>query len=122
MPETFNPTVVLAYNRARARAASARAEKALARLGAPARETAMRREALTPAQRAAAIKAKEGPLGWVFEGASLEDVIADSRFLKKVVNIYKARPRMRGGHSTTLHLRNGRTVKLNTSTGELIRP
>jgi len=90
------------------------------KLGAPKR-TRRKVRPITAEQRAAAYRAKRGPLAWLFAGSSPEDVIADSRTLKKIHGIYKARPRMRGGW-TTIHLPSGKTVKFDTRRGEVIRP
>jgi hypothetical protein len=128
MPETFNPTVLLTYQRTRERAAAARAERALARLGSSAREDrgprAKRRKMapLSAEQRAAAYRAKRGPLAWLFTGSSPEDVIADSSFLKKLVAIHRMRPELRRTGRSIVHLRNGGTVKFNPRTGEVLRP
>jgi hypothetical protein len=126
MPEAFNPVVLLAYQRARERTAAARAERALARLGSPANQrsatakVATRRKApLSAEQRAAAFRAKRGPLGWIVAGSSPEDVIADSSFLRKIVNIYKVRPYMRYSGRSTINLPSGKTVRFHPSTGKV---
>ena len=129
MAEYFNSAVLLAYQRARERTAVARAEQALARLGAPARSdrahkvTTRRKAPISAEQRAAAFRAKRGPLGWLFAGSSPEKVIEDSTTLRKIAHIYKVRPRMRNSSArTTIHLPSGKAVKFNTRTGEVVRP
>jgi hypothetical protein len=85
--------------------------------------TATRREVrLSAEQRAAAYRAKRGPLAWLFEGSSPEDVIADSRTLRKIMRIYRDRPRMRHSGRCEIHLPSGKTVKFNARTGAVIRP
>ncbi len=116
-----NPQVYLAFQRARMRAIQARTEKKLGRSVETATRRPRREIHLDAEQRAAAYKAKRGPLAWLFAGSSPEDVIADSRFLKKIHGIYKARPRMRGGW-TTINLPSGRSVKFDTRRGEVIKP
>ena len=112
-----NPQVYLAFQRARTKAIAARAEKKLGRRG----ETATRRAIhLSAEQRAGALRAKSGPLGWIFTGSSLEDVVRDSTTLKKIMRIYKARPRMRHASArTTIHLPSGKTVRFHTASGEV---
>jgi hypothetical protein len=79
MAETFNPTVLLARQRVRERVARAKAERALARLGAPAREDRaprVKRRKMAPLsaeQRAAAYKAKRGPLATATQHAPCSD-------------------------------------------------
>jgi hypothetical protein len=96
------------------------ARRARLKLGAPKRTR--RKVRLSAEQRAAAYRAKRGPLAWLFAGSSPEDVIADSRTLKKIHHIYKVRPYMRGSGRTTIHLPSGKSVKFNTRRGEVIRP
>ena len=119
MTPTFerSPAAYIAYQRAKARAIKARAEKRLGQRG----ETASRRAIhLSAEQRAAALKAKSGPLGWIFTGSSLEDVVRDSTTLKKVMRIYKARPRMRHQSAhTTINLANGKSVRFHPVSGEV---
>ena len=126
MTPTFekNPVVYLAYQRARMKAIQARAEKKLGQLGGETATRSPRRSIhLTPEQRSAALKAKRGPLAWIFDGSSLEDVVRDSTTLKKVMRIYKARPRLRNSSArTTIHLPSGKTVRFHSDTGEVTRP
>jgi hypothetical protein len=88
------------------------------------RKTATRRGVhLSAEQRAAAYRAKRGPLGWIFTGSSPEDVIADSRTLRKIMRIYKTRPRMRHSSGlTTISLPSGKKVRFHSDTGEVTRP
>jgi hypothetical protein len=89
------------------------------KLGAPNRTR--RKVRLSAEQRAAAYRAKRGPLGWLFAGSSPEDVVRDSTFLRKIHHIYKVRPYMRGVGRTTIHLPSGKSVKFDTRRGEVIR-
>jgi hypothetical protein len=117
---TFDPAELLADARRKQRRAEEVVSRARAKLGV---QTATRREgALDATQRAAADRAMSGPLGWLFVGSSPEDVLADSRTLKKILAIFRRRPDLRGTQRSIIQLRNGRTVKFNPRTGEVIRP
>jgi hypothetical protein len=117
-----NPVVYLAYQRARMKAIQAQAEKKLGRSGETATRRPRREIRLSAEQRAAAFRAKRGPLGWIFTGSSPEEVIEDSRFLRKVAHIFKVRPHMRHSGRCNIHLPSGRTVRFNPRTGEVLRP
>jgi hypothetical protein len=116
-----SPAAYFAYQRARAKAIQARAKKKLGQLGGETATRSPRRPIhLTPEQRSAALKAKSGPLGWIFTGSSLEDVVRDSTTLKKIMRIYRARPRMRHASArTTITLPSGKTVRFHADTGEV---
>ena len=77
---------------------------------------------LSAEQRAAAYRAKRGPLAWLFADASAEDVIEDAGFLKKIVAIHRMRPSLRGTGRSIIHLPSGKTVKFNSRTGAVITP
>lgn len=115
-----NPQVYLAYQRARMKAIQAHAEKKLGRSGETATRRPRREVSLSAEQRAAALKAKSGPLGWIFTGSSPEDIVRDSSTLKSIMRIYKARPRMRNQSArTTIQLSNGRSVRFHPQTGKV---
>jgi hypothetical protein len=124
---TFDPEALLADARRRHQAALERVNRNCARKGVQtasfgARRRATRRVVLTPEQRSAALKAKRGPLGWIFTGSSPEDVIRDSTTLKKIMRIYRDRPRMRQSSGRCIiHLPSGKEVRFHPRTGEVTR-
>ena len=86
------------------KAIQAHAEKKLGRSGETATRRPRREVSLSAEQRAAALSAKSGPLGWIFTGSSPEDIVRDASTLKSIMRIYKARPRMRNQSArTTIH-------------------
>jgi hypothetical protein len=114
-----SPAAYFAYQRARAKAIQARAEKKLGRGGV---ENATRRPLhLDATQRGAVERARRGPLGWLFAGSSAEDVVRDSSMLRKLVAIHRARPYLRrgGGKGSAVHLPSGKTVRFHGATGKV---
>ena len=116
--ETFDPDALLADARARGRAASARARAALDRLGQPGAETAARY-----------VDKSDRPFSRLFDGAHPDDVIRDSRTIKKVFDVWRTSPRARrrgpGGGQTkgtsTIQLPSGKSFRYHHDSGEVTR-
>jgi hypothetical protein len=121
MTEYVDAAALLEDCRRKQKRADEVARRARAKLGV---QTATRREVLTPERRAAAFKAKRGPLGWIWADVpSPEDVLADCRTLRKIAHVFRVTPRLRrSSWRCIIHLRNGRTVKFDPATGDVLRP
>ena len=62
------------------------------------------------ATRSEAYVDKSSPLAWLFADSSPEDVIKDSRTLKKILHIFKTHPRLRRSSGRSIiQLSNGRS-------------
>jgi hypothetical protein len=121
MPEYVDAEELLGDARRKQRRAEEVARRAHAKLGV--RRATRREVSLSAEQRAAVDRARQGPLGWLFEGSSDADVVRDSTSLKKIMRIYRARPRMRNASArTTIHLPSGKSVRFHSASGEVTRP
>jgi hypothetical protein len=87
----FNPTVLLAFQRARTRTIAARAEAALARLG-------------NPSQRSPSSLSDE-----LCAGLSASQIERDAKSLRNILRVWKLTGK--GGPGSTIQLPSGRTFR-----------
>jgi hypothetical protein len=97
----FNPTVILAWTRARSRYADALSARAHAKLGV---ETAARR-----------------PPRSLTEGLTAEQIERDARSLNKIVRSWKRRRYGRVSGTSTICLPSGRQLVYDWAAGEVVK-